>query len=152
VNPELFSTINKLRLQINKWVVKMKKLNYVTLMLIFLAVTGIGFGQANSPKVKPSPTPPPPKVVSLGLMNNRAISKPQPAYPAIARAARVSGTVTVRIVINEEGRVISASAVSGPTLLRQAAVAAANQARFSPTILDGRPVRGSGVITYIFKL
>ncbi|WP_352431480.1 energy transducer TonB [Pyrinomonas sp.] len=48
------------------------------------------------------------------------------------------------------GRVISARAVSGPTLLHEAAVAAARQARFTPTLLSGQPVKVSGVITYNF--
>ena len=60
--------------------------------------------------------------------------------------------MTVQIVVDESGRVISASAVSGHPLLQQAAVAAARQARFSPTLLSGQPVKVSGVITYNFVL
>ncbi|HEX8720832.1 MAG TPA: TonB family protein [Pyrinomonadaceae bacterium] len=106
------------------------------------------------PAPKPEPTPPPkPKtIVSGGVLNGKAVSKPQPAYPPIAKAARASGTVTVQIVVDESGRVISASAVSGHPLLQQAAVAAARQARFSPTLLSGQPVKVSGVITYNFVL
>jgi len=104
-------------------------------------------------RVQPTPTPAPPKpktIVSGGVLNGKAISKPQPAYPPIAKAARASGTVTVQIVVDENGRVISASAVSGHPLLQQAAVGAARQARFSPTLLSGQPVKVSGVITYNF--
>jgi len=102
---------------------------------------------------KPKPTPEPRKtIVSGGVLNGRAISKPQPAYPPIAKAARASGTVTVQIVVDESGRVISASAVSGHPLLQQAAVSAARNARFSPTLLSGQPVKVSGVITYNFVL
>jgi len=105
------------------------------------------------PPPAPKPTPEPRKtVVSGGVLNGKAISKPQPAYPPIAKAARASGTVTVQIVVDESGRVISASAVSGHPLLQQAAVAAARQARFEPTLLDGQPVKVSGVITYNFVL
>lgn len=107
------------------------------------------------PPPKPTPTPAPPKpktIVSGGVLNGKAISKPQPPYPAIAKAARASGTVTVQIVVDESGRVISASAVSGHPLLQQSAVAAARQARFSPTLLSGQPVKVSGVITYNFVL
>lgn len=85
-------------------------------------------------------------------MNGRAISKPAPPYPAIARAARASGVVTVQILVDEQGRVVSARAVNGHPLLQQAAVQAAYQARFSPTLLSGQPVRVSGVITYNFVL
>ena len=125
---------------------------------------GGGAGSGGAPKVEvsdeppppppPAPTPPPkPKtVVSGGVLNGKAISKPQPAYPPIAKAARASGTVTVQILVDESGRVVSASAVSGHPLLQQAAVSAARQARFSPTLLSGQPVKVSGVITYNFVL
>jgi TonB family protein len=92
------------------------------------------------------------KVVSGGVLNGKAIVKPQPAYPPIAKAARASGTVTVQILVDEEGYVIAANAVSGHPLLQQAAVFAARQARFSPTLLEGQPVKVSGVITYNFVL
>jgi protein TonB len=105
------------------------------------------------PPPPPKPTPEKPKtIVSGGVLNGKAISKPQPAYPPIAKAARAQGTVTVQIVVDESGRVISANAVSGHPLLQQAAVAAARQARFSPTLLSGQPVKVSGVITYNFVL
>ena len=91
-------------------------------------------------------------VVSGGVLNGKAVSKPQPAYPPVAKAAGASGTVTVQILVDEEGNVVSASAVSGHPLLQQAAVAAARQARFSPTRLSGQPVRVSGVVTYNFVL
>jgi protein TonB len=85
-------------------------------------------------------------------LNGKAISKPEPAYPAIARTARASGQVTVQITVDESGRVVSASAVSGHPLLRQAAEGAARRARFSPTLLSGQPVKVTGVITYNFVL
>jgi TonB family protein len=91
-------------------------------------------------------------IVSGGVLNGKAVSKPAPAYPAIAKAAGAEGTVTVQILVDEEGNVISASAVSGHPLLQAAAVAAARQARFSPTRLSGQPVKVSGVVTYNFVL
>jgi TonB family protein len=105
------------------------------------------------PPPPPTPAPTPRnRIVAGGVLNGKAISKPQPAYPPIAISARASGVVTVQILVNEEGKVISASAVSGHPLLLQAAVAAARQARFSPTLLSGQPVKVSGVITYNFVL
>ena len=91
-------------------------------------------------------------IISQGLLNGKAISKPAPAYPLIAKAARASGTVTVQIVVGENGNVISASAVGGHPLLQQAAREAARQARFSPTLLSGQPAKISGVVTYNFVL
>lgn len=105
----------------------------------------------DEPPAPPQPTPPPRRApISGGVLNGKAISKPAPAYPPIARAARASGAVTVQVTIDESGKVISASAVSGHPLLRQAAVQAAYGARFSPTLLSGQPVKVTGVITYNF--
>ena len=101
--------------------------------------------------------PPPPApahlpVIRGGVLNGRVISKPAPVYPAIARAARAQGEVRVLVVVDEAGRVVSANAVNGHPLLQQAATQAALQARFTPTLLSGQPVRVSGLITYNFVL
>jgi TonB family protein len=82
----------------------------------------------------------------------KAISKPQPSYPAEARAAGAQGQVTVKILIGEDGRVASAEAVNGHPLLQEAAVEAARLARFSPVIVSGRPVKVESIITYNFVL
>ncbi|MDT5059628.1 MAG: periplasmic protein TonB [Acidobacteriota bacterium] len=113
--------------------------------------------------VKVDGEPPPPvetrhapkpllKPVSGGVLNGKALMLPKPAYPQQARTARAAGVVTVEVVINEAGKVISAKAVEGHTLLRQAAVQAAQDARFSPTLLSGQPVKVSGQINYNFAL
>lgn len=87
-----------------------------------------------------------------GVLNGKAISLPPPAYPPVAKAARVSGTVVVQITIDERGCVVAARAVSGHPLLQAAAAQAASQACFSPTRLSGQPVKVTGVITYNFVL
>ena len=92
------------------------------------------------------------ETVSAGLLDRKAVSKPRPAYPSLAKAAHASGTVTVRVTVDETGNVVSAAAVSGHPLLRAAAVAAAKQAKFSPTLLNEQPVKVSGVLTYDFVL
>jgi protein TonB len=104
------------------------------------------------PKATPTPEPKPRAPISQGVLNGKAISKPAPPYPPIAKAAHASGQVVVQIVVDESGKVISAHAVSGHPLLLQAAVQAAYQARFSPTLLSGQPVKVSGIITYQFNL
>lgn len=99
----------------------------------------------------PPPAPTPPRApISGGVLNGKAISLPRPAYPPIARQAHASGQVVVQVVIDENGSVISARAVSGHPLLQAVSVAAARQARFSPTKLSGQPVKVTGVITYNF--
>jgi TonB family protein len=88
--------------------------------------------------------------VSAGVLNGKATSKPEPAYPPVARAARASGLVTVEVIVDEQGKVTSARATSGHPLLRASAEAAARQARFTPTRLSGRAVKVKGVVTYNF--
>jgi len=106
---------------------------------------------ADEPPPPPAATPTPPRApISGGVLNGKAISLPKPAYPPIARAAHASGTVTVQVLIDENGSVVSAKAVSGHPLLQAVAVAAARQARFSPTKLSGQPVKVTGVIQYNF--
>jgi TonB family protein len=74
----------------------------------------------------------------------------QPSYPATARAAHAFGEVVVRLIIDEEGKVIAAQADSGHPLLREVSVKAAKESRFATTRLEGRPVKVLGTITYRF--
>jgi len=119
---------------------------------------GTGTVTTAPPKVDIGDAPPPPEVkptpprapISGGVLNGKAISLPKPGYPPIARAAHASGTVVVQVLIDENGNVVSAHAVSGHPLLQAAAVGAAKSARFSPTKLSGQPVKVTGVIQYNF--
>lgn len=107
------------------------------------------------PTPTPAPTPRPetgPVRLTSSLISSKAVDKPAPPYPPIAKAANVQGTVAVQVVIDEQGRVISAKATSGPPLLLHAAVQAAQRARFTPTVLGGQPVKVTGSITYNFVL
>lgn len=98
----------------------------------------------------PEPTKRTPKTISGGALNGKAINLPKPPYPSIARAAGASGTVIVQVTVDENGRVISASAISGHPLLKASAVQAAYGARFTPTLIDGQPVKVTGTISYNF--
>lgn len=101
----------------------------------------------------PAPGPRPIlKPVSGGVLNGTAIHLPAPIYPDAAKRMRTQGTVTVDVVLDETGKVVSAVASSGPPILREAAVQAALKARFSPTKLSGQPVKVSGAINYKFSL
>ena len=93
---------------------------------------------------------PPGGVFEAGILQGRVRSLPQPAYPPIAKAARATGSVTVKVVVDEEGKVVAAQAASGHPLLQHAAVEAARQAQFAPTLLGGKPVKVVGTITYNF--
>jgi TonB family protein len=107
----------------------------------------------NNEEDEAAPPPPPSPnglVISGGVLNAKAVSKPEPTYPAVARAAHATGVVNVQVTVDETGNVVSAEAVSGHPLLRAAAVAAARAAKFSPTRLSGKPVKVSGILTYNF--
>ncbi len=86
------------------------------------------------------------------IVNGRAISLPEPAYPQNAKDAGAEGSITVYVTIDEKGDVIEAHAVGGHPFLQDAAVAAAKQAKFEPTQVDGQPVLVTASITYRFTL
>ena len=90
--------------------------------------------------------------VSAGVLNSKAVSLPKPEYPSTAKTVGAQGKVVVELTIDETGKVTKARAVSGHPLLQKAAVAAALQARFSPTLLSGEPVSITGTISYSFLL
>ena len=94
----------------------------------------------------------PPRVISKGPITGEATYLPKPAYPPIARQMRAQGPVSVQVLIDETGKVISAQAVSGNPVFLHAAQRAALQARFKPTRLGDQPVKVSGVITYNFVI
>ncbi len=92
-----------------------------------------------------------PLIMPGDTLESRLTSKPEPTYPPVAKAARAEGKVTVQVLVDEEGKVIAATATSGHALLRASAVAAARQARFEKTFVAGKPVRLSGTLTYEFS-
>ncbi len=101
------------------------------------------------PVIKPKPPVPP--MVSKGVINGQAKSLPPPPYPKPAQMIGAEGAVSVQIIIDETGKVISSKAISGHPLLRSAAEKAAWSAKFSPTYLSEIPVKVTGVIVYNFK-
>ena len=128
-----------------------------------LGMPSMTVSSESAPVVKTNddvPPPPPSKPVakaslrpvSGGVLNGKAIEMPKPVYPETARRARMSGVVTVEVMIDASGKVIGARAVSGPDLLRDAAERAARQAKFTPALLSGQPVRVVGTISYNFSL
>jgi protein TonB len=104
----------------------------------------------SSPDNSLSGTSATPKVIDAGVLNGKAKHLTLPAYPPAARAVKASGAVNVQITIDEQGNVTSASAVSGHPLLRAAAEEAARTSTFSPTMLQGIPVKVTGVVVFNF--
>jgi periplasmic protein TonB len=98
------------------------------------------------------PEKPRQRTISKGAITSEALFLPKPAYPAIPKQLKIQGPVKIQVLIDEQGNVISAHAISGHPMLTAAAQQAALQARFSPTLLGDQPVKVSGVITYNFVL
>src|SRR5262245_58130362 len=107
-----------------------------------------------TPVIKPTATPAPDNVVRLTskLTQGRVLRRVEPLYPAIAKQARIQGSVQVQIDISVTGAVDNVTLLSGNPLLRDAALQAAKQWLFIPTELNGKPVRAIGVITFNFTL
>ncbi len=122
----------------------MSKSNFhlVSFLFVVLLTLSAVSAQENQPQV--------PKQINGGVLNGKAVNLVKPEYPAAAKAVGAEGAVNVQITIDENGDVISASAVSGHPLLRATAVEAARQSKFSPTMLSGQPVKVTGVIVYNF--
>ena len=87
---------------------------------------------------------------SKDLLNGKALRLPRPEFPLIAASVHASGSITVRIIIDEEGKVIAAQAVAGHPLLLSAAEQAARKALFTPPLEQGKPVKVLGRIQYNF--
>lgn len=95
------------------------------------------------PQAQPNQKKPP---INGGMLNSKAIYLPVPEVSS----GEATGVVLVAILVDEQGSVIEARAVSGPQHLHAPAVNAARLARFSPTLLMGEPVRVSGTLSYNF--
>ena len=84
--------------------------------------------------------------IAGGMLNAKAIYLPMPEVPS----GEAAGVVLVQVLIDEQGGVVEAKAVSGPQHLHAAAVNAARLARFTPTMLMGEAVKVSGTLSYNF--
>ncbi len=106
----------------------------------------------------PAPPPPPkvetPKRIRVGgqVQEAKAIFRPNPIYPPLAKQARIQGTVRLEAVISKEGRIDQLKVVSGHPLLVQSALDAVRQWRYQPTVLNGEPVEVATTIDVNFTL
>lgn len=100
----------------------------------------------------PPPKPAAPLRVGGNVMAAKEIYAPAPQYPQIARMAHVSGTVVLHAVIAENGTIQSLTFISGPALLRNAAMETVRTWRYQPTQLDGQAVKVDTTISVVFTL
>jgi TonB family protein len=108
---------------------------------------------SNAPGATQTEPPEPIRNVSPLLsaeLSGMEVEMPEPEYPAKVRADGISDTITVRVQVNKNGRVVLARSSHGDWRLRAAAVKAAQKATFSPEKLAARGKVVSGSITYTF--
>lgn len=112
-----------------------------------LTTTGRTTAVAVTPTRPAKPLP-----ISSGISAGMLLIPIRPIYPAIARAAHIEGTVIVEATISRAGTIESLHVISGPALLRQAALEAIQPARYQPYRLNGEPVDVQTTITVNFRL
>jgi TonB family protein len=91
------------------------------------------------------------KPVEGGALESKATSMPKAVLTEEAKRLKLSGRIVVKVLVDENGKVVNAVAQNGPAALREAAEAAARKATFPPMVQDGITVRVSGTLTYDFK-
>jgi TonB family protein len=112
--------------------------------------------QPGAPSPPPAPkiqTAPSQKVVvSSGVMQSNRIGGENPTYPAIAKAARIQGTVVLQATISKSGAIENLRVVSGPPMLQMAAMEAVRGWRYKPYLLNGEPIEVETQVNVVFSL
>ena len=92
--------------------------------------------------------------VGGSVMKANLIHKVNPAYPADAKARRIQGTVTLKVLIDKSGTPTNLKSVNpdADASLIAAAIEAVSQWRYKPTLLDGEPVDVATTIDVNFTL
>jgi periplasmic protein TonB len=90
--------------------------------------------------------------VSQGVTQGMLVYRLEPAYPQIARMARIAGSVVLTAVIAKNGEIENLTLVSGHPMLAPAAIEAVKQWRYRPYLLNGEPVEVETTITVSFQL
>lgn len=116
----------------------MKKSPLILILFIITFAASVNFAQSENEKIARG-----------GIVNGKAAKLPKPVYSQEAKDFCADGKVEVEVLIGENGDVISAAAISGDELLRDAAVEAVKGAKFRQTA-DGTPVKTKGIIVYNF--
>jgi TonB family protein len=85
-------------------------------------------------------------------LDGRLTTRVDPNYPQMARIAHIQGDVSIRVLINTDGRVAKLKAVSGHPILIQSAMDAVKQWVYKPFEVDGKPVEIQGTVLVRFRL
>jgi protein TonB len=90
--------------------------------------------------------------ISSGVMDGNLLDKVTPQYPAIAKVARIQGTVVLQATISKAGTIQNLRVISGPLMLQQAALDAVRSWRYKPYLLNGEPVEVETTVNVVFNL
>ncbi len=90
--------------------------------------------------------------ISAGVAAGMIQQKTIPEYPANAKAAGVSGTVVLQVLIGKDGRIADLHVIGGPGELQRAAVDAVRTWTYKPYLLNGAPVEVSTTVNVVFAL
>ena len=99
----------------------------------------------------PKPASNAPVRVGGKVQQPRLISSVLPVYPQIAQQAGVTGTVVIETTVDKDGHVSNMRVVSGPSLLRNAALSALRKWKYEPSQLNGEPVAVQMVVAIQFR-
>jgi protein TonB len=100
----------------------------------------------------PPPSPAAPVRLWAGIREPRKVVDVQPVYPEMARVAKIEGLVIIEATIGLDGTVQDARVLRSRPMLDEAALAAVRQWRYTPTLLNGSPVRVIITVTVNFTL
>ena len=111
------------------------------------ALPGQVFNQQRGVKVVPAAA-----AISAGVAEGMLLHRTSPVYPEIAKAAHVSGTVVLGANITKSGSLTNLHVLSGPQMLREAALDAVKTWRYRPYLLNNQPVEVETTIRVVFSL
>lgn len=93
-----------------------------------------------------------PTKVKGSVLQGKAIYRAEPEYPFAAKRGRIAGSVIIEVTVDEQGKVIEAKSLCGKNILADSALKAARDWKFTPTLINGMPVKVRGTITFNFNL
>ncbi len=123
------------------------------LVLFLLCCTAIGFAQNRPDPASQAPTVPPQTVhVSAADMTGMVDHKVLPQYPREALIKGIQGDVVFKIMVDENGKIVSSAPVQGHPLLVAASANALRDYTFHPYLVNGTPVKVASEMGFHFTL
>lgn len=105
-----------------------------------------------SPNTAQAETPKSESPMAVGSLIEYATKRVNPVYPSAARNIRMTGTVRIDVLVDEDGKVVEVQNTNGPSMLQRAALDAIRKWQFKPFIRDGQPVKAAGFVSFNFSL